>query len=166
MRLTHRFWCGPNEPSVTGPVWHDDDLPDPITWWCDARMDQVDHNDRHRHRSNLVRWWLLAELGGLWLDHDATLHADPPPGDWVAGVGLHACAAAIQLEPGHPLAWAMLAHFETLPPSRHRAPAVSGQAPLAAFAPVHQVRLEQIPGPGAPATWISHRWDTSRKARR
>lgn len=164
MRHVIRYWTGGNEPPVQSNVFHDDDLPFEIREWCDARMDRCGQEDSFRHRSNMVRWWLLASLGGLWLDHDAELHAEPPEGDWVAAVGGSACAAAVQLEVGHPLAWAMLGHIDRCLPSDLGAPAVSGRAPLTLLARKYDVVFRQIPGPGHKPTWISHRWDTSSKS--
>jgi len=165
LRLIHRYWTGPDEPPVdppVGTVWHDGDLPYSIAAWVDAREAQVRPSDVPRHRSNMVRWWLLLEHGGLWLDHDARLHDDPPDGNWVAAANpFHACAAAIQLLPRHPLAYAMLDHIARQPPSTRTAPQVSGAHPLTNLARHHNVRLEPIPGPGRPPTWISHDWATS-----
>lgn len=159
--MIHRYWTGPDEPEIDGPVWHDDDLPAEIAEWVDARMDRATPDDAARHRSNMVRWWLLWGHGGLWLDHDAVLHGKVPKGEWVAAVGVDACAAAVSLPAKHPLAAAMLDHFDSAAPSDLRAPLVSGRVPLTRLAQVHGVRFEQIPRPGQPATWISHEWATS-----
>jgi hypothetical protein len=166
--LIHRYWTGPDEPPVQElpgqRIWHDDDLPPELRLWIGQRHHQVAPGDRPRHRSNCVRWWLLAHHGGLWLDHDATLHADPPAGEWVAAVGRHPEACVMRLRAGHPLAWAMLDHIERAPARARRAPQVSGQWPLAFHARRLRVRLEQIPRPGQPATWIRHAWATSAAA--
>lgn len=159
--MVHRYWCGPDEPPVDGPVWHDTDLPDALASWCDERMGQVCGIDAPRHRSNMVRWWLLLEHGGLWLDHDALLHQDPPEGPWVASHRGHACAAAIHLPPGHELAWAMLHHIDHQPPSDRPCPQVSGAYPLTTHARRLGVPMVEIPGPDDPPTWIEHRWVTS-----
>lgn len=161
VRVIHRYWSGPDEPDIDGPAWHDSDLPADIAAWCDSRMGQVLDLDGPRHRSNMVRWWLLAEHGGLWLDHDAVLHGTPPVGAWVGALGQHACAAAIALPPDHPLAWAMLHEIDQQPVSDRPCPQVSGSYLLTRLANQLGVRFEQIPGPGQPATWISHEWATS-----
>lgn len=63
------------------------------------------------HAANLVRWALLAEYGGVWLDHDVIplvdLTALPLP--WCASVGQEFVSCAIGLAAGDPLAAAMLA---------------------------------------------------------
>jgi hypothetical protein len=163
VHVIHRYWTGPGEPEVQPldgqRIWHDDDLPAEIDAWITPQ--QVAATDQARHRSNGVRWWLLAVHGGMWLDHDVTVHDTPPAGEWVGAVGSDACAAAIRLPAGHPLAWAMLDHIALQPPSDRRAPAVSGRVPLSLLARRHQVRFEQIPRPGAPVTWVAHDWATS-----
>lgn len=65
--LIHRYWTGPDAPNIQH--YTDDDLPIELVSWLDDRMRLATHRPLH-HRSNMVRWWLLYEHGGVWLDCD------------------------------------------------------------------------------------------------
>lgn len=164
LMIIHRYWTGPNEPRVDGPVWHDSDLPKEIKKWCDSRSSQTKAIDYPRHRANMVRWWLLAKHGGLWLDHDATLHG-PVPKPCFVGFRGQATSAVIHLTANHQLAWAMLDHIEKQPSSDKGCPNVSGDNVLDSLLmknhSVFKVRLEPIPSPNASPTWIHHALVTS-----
>lgn len=67
--LIHRYWTGPTSPPVPALTLSDFDIPLSITHWLDERAEVA--NDRpYHHRANLVRWWLLYEHGGVWMDCD------------------------------------------------------------------------------------------------
>jgi hypothetical protein len=154
--IIHRYWTGPDEPPVDGHVWHDDDIPEPLTRWLNAR-ERLCPGDR-RHRANMVRWWLLWAHGGLWLDHDATLTGPVPRGDWVTSVSGHVDACVVQLGAGHPLAGAMLDYLQTRT-TPGTAPQVSGSRRLQAFARLLGVHEQPLDG------WCTHQWITSRGGR-
>ncbi len=71
--MIHRWWSGPNPPAENH--WTDDTLPAEITSWVDTHAWKCSDV---RHRSNLVRWALLNMFGGIWLDCDTHIIADPP----------------------------------------------------------------------------------------
>jgi len=83
--MLHRYWTGASLPDTEPWVgwviekmhpdlmlhdWTDDHLSDEIVGWLDGAAVQVKEEDRPRHRANMVRWWLLREYGGIWLDYD------------------------------------------------------------------------------------------------
>lgn len=113
--MIHRFWIGPPHPRATwtGTVidttcagtrrdWTPDTLP--------ASIDVPDDPDP-RHVANVVRYQLLHEFGGLWLDHDVIplTNLCRARGPWVAGMGPHRSACVMWFpEPGHPLLAALV----------------------------------------------------------
>lgn len=74
--LIHRYWTGPSPLSVPPLTLSDSDIPSSITKWLDARPVRPDDRPHH-HRANMVRWWLLYEHGGVWMDCDI-FEPDPP----------------------------------------------------------------------------------------
>jgi hypothetical protein len=144
--VIHRYWSDltPHVPEPAGNGrsvewwhpgelhdWHDDEVPDEIMRWCRRRWDAARYADLPRHQANMVRWWLLWEHGGTWLDHDVILHARMPAGEWV---GKHhrlsgeemGCASMISLPPKHELMRRMLDHCQTIASSNLPCPRVSG----------------------------------------
>lgn len=158
-----RYWTGPGEPEVQAldgqRLTHDDDLPSWFVEWMDGKMDQVCDIDRPRHRSNMVRWHLLHEHGGVWLDHDVTIRTSIPSGVWVASrLRLqipNVCAVSLPQE--HPLAWRMLHEIDHHPPSDLACPFVSGDALMRRF-------IEDYPDVGRSrvSDWGEHARSTSR----
>lgn len=65
--LIHRYWTGPNPPSF--PHLTDADLSAQDVAWLDSRMFLAPDRPA-QHRANMVRWLLLYEQGGTWLDCD------------------------------------------------------------------------------------------------
>lgn len=63
------------------------------------------------HTANVLRWALLLEHGGVWLDHDVIPLVDVAaiPRPWCAVLGGEFVSCAIGLDQGDPLAGAMLA---------------------------------------------------------
>lgn len=83
--IVHRYWAG-DEAEPFGPWgtdvlrntqshaqiidWTEDLLPPALIDLADACMDQVKSVDAVRHRANIIRYWLLNQYGGWWVDHD------------------------------------------------------------------------------------------------
>lgn len=160
--MIHRYWCGPDEPKIDSEVWHDSDLPPEIVNWCDERMNQVKKIDYLRHRSNMVRWWLLVANGGTWLDHDAKLIEKPSFISWVAVYRNQPLSCAICLPPNHQLAWNMLEHIENQPASNLACPWVSGTYVLSdlitSFTDIQRIPIDN--------SWLTHQWVTSKERRK
>lgn len=82
--MIHRYWNGPkwHGSSFTGSVlrklhpdievkeWGDEHLPDDVLNLIDETLCFVVPSDAGVHRSHVVRWWVLREYGGWWVDHD------------------------------------------------------------------------------------------------
>lgn len=89
----HRFWIGDPRPQhlwITLVVAQSQ--PDLIDWTWDSLpkelTSQLDPNDDPRHLSNLVRYWLLYEYGGLYLDSDVIplRNLTGAPNPWTASL--------------------------------------------------------------------------------
>lgn len=101
MPLIHIYWHTSPTPRIdraadmwreTGEevtLWSPADLPDLFTEII-AVSDAVDKADRVRHGANVVRWHVLATVGGIWADADVTpLRPLPlmPDVPWCASIG-------------------------------------------------------------------------------
>jgi hypothetical protein len=83
---------------------------DLIDWTFDTLPQQLskllDPNDNPRHISNVSRYWLLYEYGGLWLDHDVIPFRDLTGSSrpWTASLRGHREGCALWFPtPGHPM---------------------------------------------------------------
>lgn len=83
--MIHRYWTGPSSPphepwlgnairSLNPTIelhdWTDDDLPLPFLTILASCARQVCPADQLRHRSNIIRLYLLIHHGGYWYDYD------------------------------------------------------------------------------------------------
>lgn len=168
MLPTHRYWTGierpPMEPwlhhVVAGlhpnPVeWTDETLPDHIRQLADETAANALEEDRLRHRANVVRWALLAEYGGTWLDHDviplrrlvypeARLAAVGGPGGQ-HGTWVRSSCIVYLPGPQHPLALWMTAAHRNPQPSPQTAPYASGDRLLATAPGVRRMPVIPLP---------------------
>lgn len=113
--VIHRFWMGgepPMEPwlgdvvRMTNPTSPLRDLRDIVAVPYDIPDTLLSDDARQlgRHTANVVRWNLLYEHGGIYLDHDVIPLRALPEGRWVAAHGTP-CNCAISLpEPHDPAA--------------------------------------------------------------
>lgn len=103
--MIHRYWDDPDttpahsawttkvitnlHPEHELHDWTRDDLPDKLLTLLDELDVNVRHEDIPRHHANIVRWWLLREYGGIWLDHDILplRNLSSPTRDYTAAVG-------------------------------------------------------------------------------
>lgn len=104
--LIHRYWHGENQPEITdgSALWTDESLPMSTVAWLNDRMD-LSHSPlrRNHHRSNMVRWYLLYEHGGIWLDCDLPI-PNPMPELPFAGWTLNRFrVGAMGFPPDHPI---------------------------------------------------------------
>lgn len=171
----HRYWKGPlpeSEPWRGNVVrglhedvtdWDDDKLPGVCLDWVDSRMDLVNETDQLRHRGNCVRWWLLREFGGVWLDHDVTPLVDltllPQPfiGGLVAYGTKHPVTCVVGLPRDHELARRMVWLIDSATPSERRSTDVSGDAVVAALFTRCHVRIEPMPFDANGTLWSAER---------
>lgn len=149
MRVVHRYWTGPPHPlasfthnvaaSVADRVveWDDQNLPGGCLEECKRAEGTVRPEDAVRHRSNVVRWWLLAEYGGWWSHHDLILLKPLAelPYPVTAAHRAARCTCFLGFPPGHPIPLAMLEGIRKAPRnssawSRH----VSGEERLTGMA--------------------------------
>jgi hypothetical protein len=117
----HRYWTGDALPPVTSQLagriidrytnntpglfmdWTDNMLPDEIMDLVTAHDSDVPETQRAKHRSNIVRYALLRQFGGIWLDHDLLLLQPPERfGSWVAFSQGQICTAAMYFPLGDP----------------------------------------------------------------
>lgn len=144
MHVIHRFWDGPALPehaftaraieSTQGQRPHD---------WTPDELPHVPLADP-RHASNLARYELLYEHGGLWLDHDVLpLRCLARPYPYTAGVGSQRVGCAMWFpKPGHPLLAELLEAGSLAGPGS--APERSGGRLLNRVAPRYpDVRIER-----------------------
>lgn len=122
----HRYWTG--IPPTTEPYhavvlsrlgrlhdWTDATLPGDVITWLDQAACQVTEQTLVRHRANMVRWWALHNLGGIWFDHDALplVRLEELGELWTCAVSQQqrtVCGAAFPA--GHPLPAAILARID------------------------------------------------------
>jgi hypothetical protein len=111
MTFVHRFWTGAPRPGhqwTTAVVqWAHPDA-DVAEWTTETLppdlLALLDPGDDPRHLSNVARYWLLHEYGGLWLDHDVIPLRDLTGGQqpWTASLrGRREGAAMWFPAPGH-----------------------------------------------------------------
>lgn len=118
--IVHRFWMGAPramewsraviEQTQCCPVtdWSPDTLPEDARWALESGYP--------RDVSNRVRYWLLAKMGGLWLDHDVIPLRQFPQDAWTAALDQNREGSAICFpEPGHPMAEALLRVVQNVP---------------------------------------------------
>lgn len=113
MRQIHRFWIGPprsSHPFITACVrnlyadailndWNIESVP------AELRK-LLDPQDDPRHLANVVRYWMLLDEGGLWLDHDVLpiTNPGPRPTAWTAALRNRREGCAMWFpRPGHPM---------------------------------------------------------------
>lgn len=121
--MMYRYWTGPNEP--TDPhlpgitYWNDSMLPDWLLELLDKSVSLVEFRQLH-HRSNIVRWWLLHEFGGIWLDYDID-PTQPFPDLPFCATGINhdsACVCCMGFPAHHPVPTLALDCLITLPSGR------------------------------------------------
>lgn len=106
--MIHRYWHGdglvtPEDFYDDEYRWSDRDIPPELEEWISARHGVVPLDDLGRHRANFVRWWLMWEHGGVWLDYDITIVDTLPPAPWVSSWDGNPEPGALCFEPHHPL---------------------------------------------------------------
>ena len=106
-RIVHQVWLGPEIPEAEYLMREAGRLA-VAAGWAYARWNSVRPQERARNvsaQSNLVRWRVLDEVGGLYLDADVILRALPDilEGAWISGVRKPGLVnPAIQAQPaGH-----------------------------------------------------------------
>lgn len=77
MTLIHRFWIGPQHQDyrwITLTVQRAHPDAEVVDWTIETLpsdlLKLIVIGDDPVHISNIVRYWMLYEFGGLWLDHD------------------------------------------------------------------------------------------------
>jgi hypothetical protein len=155
----HLYWSGPGARQARhaaacwrGRLWTDADLPPEFLEWVD-RYQPLFLGDRnlanwHRHRSNLVRYRLLRDLGGTWVDCD--LEPCPIPVSTRAWVGDNYAFGGPR---GHPLFVDLCTEVESAEPNRFCTRAAGAELfnrVLARHPDVYRVDVRE-----------HHRWDTS-----
>jgi len=114
--------------------WTDHKLPGELLRLCDTADRLVVSSDRWRHRANIVRWWLLREHGGIWLDHDVVplSRVDQLAERWTAAARNYRVTCALGFPKGDPLPIRMLARLdvflEAMNPPMHSATVVGSRA--------------------------------------
>jgi len=113
----HRYWTGdaprPASSILAGRIasgfgdltdWTDESLPGPITDLLDQHAEEVPEDQRPKHRANIVRYALLSQFGGLWMDHDVVLMNIPFRGmsPWIAASNSHIVNSIIFSPAGDP----------------------------------------------------------------
>jgi hypothetical protein len=95
------------------PGWtlvdHDDDAE--LGEWADWFAPLALERDMPRHRANVIRYRLLFEQGGIWLDHDVRVLASLEPlrrGPRVAAVGTQPEGSMMAMPAYHPFLWDLL----------------------------------------------------------
>lgn len=166
--LTHRYWTGDAEPPMEpwlGKVvaalhpnltdWTDKSLPADIATLADELAPNVLPQDRVRHRANVVRWALLAEFGGTWLDHDviplrclnepeAKTAAVGGPGP-VTGPWARTSSIVNLPEPQHALARWMTAQQRSYDGPPTRCPEASGDGLMARWPGIRTLSFFPLP---------------------
>lgn len=93
-------------------------------------VSQVRPVDEVRHRSNIIRYWLLHEYGGLWLDSDVVpldnLFGSVPHQIWTAELRGRREGCALRFPAGHPFLAEALASIAAAGPSDLVSADVSG----------------------------------------
>jgi hypothetical protein len=127
-RVIHRYWGGPVRPPYVDqfdatlrdlhPGW------EVVTWTPETLPGSVNRilartaggafaHETERHRSNVIRYWLLDTIGGIWADCDikALRPFDPllARTPFFASLGSSIEGGLIGAAPGHPVFAALLA---------------------------------------------------------
>lgn len=87
----------------------DADLPADWVVWLDGKAGLVRPDHVSTHRANMLRWKILSEWGGVWLDHDVRVFDSFPDvgvvGDaWTGGLGprdIRRSTAVLAFPAGH-----------------------------------------------------------------
>jgi hypothetical protein len=155
--MIHRYWTGEDQPplgewgkqvveGLCGPVtdWNDDTLDAAWLSYIEKNEKKVPEGQRLRHRANMVRWLILRDRGGIWLDHDVLplvdLRREASP--WTADILGARFVGAMAFPPGHPLCVQALEEIE-----RHEggpSPEVSGSGLLKRIAPPSLGRVQLV----------------------
>lgn len=107
-----------------------DDLPEEYRTDLSKCQNQVMASQKLRHWSNIIRYRLLFDYGGLWLDYDMipfqNLMRETHP--WTAATRMHKREGAVLWfpEPGHPMLKAMLDRIYDSPDGNYSCVQVSG----------------------------------------
>lgn len=175
--MIHRYHTGPPMDVayfISGAVrdlhdevvdWTDETLPDGVRSELDELGGMVPEQDLPRHRANIVRWWLLDEYGGTWLDHDVLplRRLDRGP-DVTGAIGSMRCSCVVRLTAHHDLARRMLDEIRQAPEG-DSAPAVSGDHLLTRLCPTDMGKLHMphtaVGRLRLTPTWGIHLWATS-----
>lgn len=157
--MIHRYWDTDEDPGLCpADLWGD------VSDWTRSTVpfDLPEAlQDGARHRSNLARYLLLAQFGGVYVDHDAWLQQpfDVPSQPWVATYRGVPCGA---LCGGIGDVWSDAHRIGSLA-AEIPAPDRSGAGLLADL--LYRGRLVAVPGvlirEGEPGP-VAHRWATSR----
>lgn len=90
--------------------WTDQSLPEEALAFVDGTMSKVPSSHYPRHRSNVIRIWLLNHFGGTWYDHDLIPLAplDELPEVATASHRYSRCNCFLRFPVGHPFLGEML----------------------------------------------------------
>lgn len=182
--MIHRYWSGPapsTEPWIGNTLrqfgslkdWTDRTLPASVVAWLDEHAGQVRAEDALRHRANLVRWWILSEHGGVWVDHDVIAFEDLSAlrRPFCAAHSGTPCTSVLGFDPGHPVPLAALEAINSAPLVAERAtsPAVSGERLLARIL-TPDVQMQPLPfdsnGRREGRPWAVHMYASAGRSRR
>lgn len=132
----HRWWQGdpsPHEPWLKlvienlNPHFEVIDHSDTPTG---LKTDQVAPGDLLRHTSNLARYQILNQYGGIWIDHDViplrALDELTQYGPSIASINGSPVGCFMAFPPGHPLLVEAISRVEAAPASSLKAYQVSG----------------------------------------
>jgi hypothetical protein len=148
--VTHRYWTGEPHPlelfsgnavrSVApGGVldWADDSLPAICLAEVERAEGKVRPEDAIRHRTNVIRWWLLLHHGGYVVHHDLIpiTPFEQLPFPVTAFHGVTRCNSFMGFPPGHRVPAEAIEHIRRAPLSdTATSPVVSGERLLTALA--------------------------------
>lgn len=175
--MIHRYWSGDDEPEWTGralrsinrgvPVvdWDDSTLPQGCREWVREHEPLLPGNIRHR--SNLIRLWLLNEYGGWWVDHDVTLLRPlaelPFP---MTAAHETVCSCVMGFPSGHPMIQRAMANVGRFPTPNQSSVSISGERLLQRYK-TPDVTLMELPYDAAgnwqpnSEPWAVHIFSTS-----
>jgi len=180
MTFVHRFWTGPSLPGqgwATAVVQRAHPDAEVAGWTLETLpadlLSLLDPGDDPRHLSNVVRYWLLHEYGGLWLDHDVIPLRDLTGArqPWTASLrGRREGAVMWFPAPGHQMlaelvAVAALGTSPSAPSPLRSGAAVLHRVGLRYPDVAYEPRVLPIDARGCPTgvaeVWALSRWQTS-----
>lgn len=178
--MIHRLWLGPDLPPLEPfvgrviralhPGW---DLEDHESVPLEVAH-LLDRADGPRHASNVARYWLLWQQGGLWLDHDVVPLRDlrPALGDRPLVAGWQHLREGCVMwfpKPRHPALSELISEVAVQPANAGHSVGVSGARLLGRVLRNHpdvgfDPRLAGFDSAGRPVCtdpWVVHLWATS-----